>query len=241
MSLKAPGFWGCKLAAFILAAFFLLTYGLALHGMEPANLFPSLSCGEEHLIMSSLSRTQRSEITAYADKLLNLNIRNCATLKHARSSAVAALDLITPKGFIYIYDMPERFTTGVYNRTPKYHDGQYDVDMQLHRFLLTSPARTLDPRKASLFFIPMYMGYHLNTHWSFDKADRMPFADGVAHISGWLSDALSHIRTQWPYWNRTNGADHVAVFGYDNARCDAYAFLKEARKVVGELISIQVC
>lgn len=145
-----------------------------------------------------------------------------------------------PDGFIYVYDMPQRFTEDVFNRTAKYHDSQYDTDVHLHRFLLTSRVRTLDPEAASLFYIPMYLGYYLNTQWSFDKEDGAPFQEGVARASLWVSDGLDHVRTNWPFWNRTNGADHVAVFGYDNGRCDAYGFVKDARRTVGQLISIQV-
>ncbi|GAQ82765.1 Exostosin family protein [Klebsormidium nitens] len=144
-----------------------------------------------------------------------------------------------PDGFVYVYAMPKRFTDHVFNRTAAYHDTQYDTDVHLHRFLLTSRVRTLNPEAASLFYIPMYLGYYLNTQWSFEKEDGAPFKEGVAHASRFVSDALDHVRTSWPFWNRTNGADHVAVFGYDNGRCDAYGFLKDARREVGQLISIQ--
>ena len=35
----------------------------------------------------------------------------------------------------------------------------------LHRHLLSSPLRTLNPQQAQLFFIPAYLGRHFNWFW----------------------------------------------------------------------------
>ena len=35
----------------------------------------------------------------------------------------------------------------------------------LHKHLLSSPLRTLNPQQAQLFFIPVYLGRHFNWFW----------------------------------------------------------------------------
>lgn len=49
--------------------------------------------------------------------------------------------------------------------------------------------------------------------------------------------ALKHVRSQQPYWDRHNGADHFMVFSYDHGRCDMAVNI--GRKEWGQMFAVQ--
>ena len=69
---------------------------------------------------------------------------------------------------------------------------------------LNSAARTEDPYEANLFFIPAYTyGYSGNTN------------EGAQDEHLW--HVTNHVKAHWPFWNRTQGRDHIVVRGPGNA------------------------
>ena len=112
---------------------------------------------------------------------------------------------------IFVYDLPS-----VYNidqvrinslRPPKIWDPNcttnfYSAEISLHRYLLRSEYRTLDPDEADFFYVPAYSCCFLINHQPNNLTKT-----GVFHHK-----LLRYIRTSYPYFNRSDGRDHVWAF-----------------------------
>mmetsp|Transcript_26370 Transcript_26370/g.78295 ORF Transcript_26370/g.78295 Transcript_26370/m.78295 type:complete len:466 (-) Transcript_26370:911-2308(-) len=96
-------------------------------------------------------------------------------------------------GRIYVYEPP---TTLLWQPQVHLHHF-YGADMHFLSMLLPDEVvRTQDPWEASLFMIPTYtLRYGSNVAWT---------SGAATHV---LS-LIEHVRTAWPFWNRTDGADH---------------------------------
>ena len=46
------------------------------------------------------------------------------------------------------------------------HARRVAVDVKLHEYLLKSPQRQMDPDKASMFFVPVYLAKLFNWFWT---------------------------------------------------------------------------
>ena len=68
------------------------------------------------------------------------------------------------------------------------------------------PVRTLDPEAAEFFFVPIYPECHL-----FRESQRSG-KEALKNTNRWFRGALQILTHQLPYWNRTQGRDHVFVF-----------------------------
>ena len=70
------------------------------------------------------------------------------------------LPAAAPQLRIYIYDLPPQFNSwlAAHFRRPGRWDQSYlySLDAKLHRWLLRSPYRTLDPAQADYFLVPAY-------------------------------------------------------------------------------------
>ena len=112
---------------------------------------------------------------------------------------------------IYIYNLPS-----IYNREqlrlntvrpPKIWDPNctsnfYSAEVALHSYLINSTHQTIDPSQADLFYVPVYSCcFLINNH------PNNLTKTGVFH-----RHALDHIRTRYPYYNRSHGRDHVWTF-----------------------------
>lgn len=83
-----------------------------------------------------------------------------------------------------------------------YHTHQYSLFMLLFQRLLTSRYRTLDPDKASLFFIPYDLGMDASVRGS-DGALFQTNCPRLAQVQSMLSAS--------PYFSRRQGSDHFVV------------------------------
>jgi hypothetical protein len=79
----------------------------------------------------------------------------------------------------------------------------------MHRFLLTSAVRTLNPDEADWFYTPVYTTCDL-TPWGHPLTTKSPRM---------MRSAIQYISKRWPYWNRTEGADHFFVTPHDFGAC----------------------
>ena len=80
----------------------------------------------------------------------------------------------------------------------------------MHAMLLKSPLRTQDPEEAHLFYVPIYVGcylHHIGTN--FIKASTK------------IMKGVQWIQKTYPYWERTQGRDHVFTFTHDIGGCVA--------------------
>ncbi|EOD26608.1 hypothetical protein EMIHUDRAFT_205723 [Emiliania huxleyi CCMP1516] len=78
--------------------------------------------------------------------------------------------------------------------------------------------RTLDPKRASLFYVPLFLN------------QRVPWG---ADLNASMSRALQYIRTRHPWWNASSGRDHVwFVFG-ERQTCLVPPEIAKASIIVG--------
>lgn len=68
--------------------------------------------------------------------------------------------------FIYVYDLPSKFNKDGEQLETTWHSTQYDYDVFIHKYLAASPFRTLDPHKAHLFYLPLYLGRRFSHGWT---------------------------------------------------------------------------
>lgn len=118
---------------------------------------------------------------------------------------------------IFVYDLPPHFNEELLALYPECSPAATpslraddSLDVWLHEQLLVSPLRTTDASAADLFFVPVYLACYL--HHSGEDLMR-------AHQL--VLEALAHLRSSFPYWNRTGGADHVWAFSHDVGGCAA--------------------
>lgn len=107
---------------------------------------------------------------------------------------------------VYVYELPARMNVLALKAEPHwpfYEHGPADYRgfKAVHISLLRSPHRTADPAKADLFYVPTW---DLHGSW------------GNPEIY-WR--AFQYIRNVLPFWNRTQGADHVWTNTRDAGGC----------------------
>jgi hypothetical protein len=85
----------------------------------------------------------------------------------------------------------------------------------VHDFLLTSPVRTHNPEEADWFYTPVYTTCDL-------MPNGLPLPFKSPRI---MRSVISYISIHWPYWNRTEGADHFFVVPHDFGACFHYQVL----------------
>ncbi|KAF8066266.1 SULTR2 [Scenedesmus sp. PABB004] len=148
---------------------------------------------------------------------------------------------------IFVYDMPSRFVGRLLQYRPSKatcswrvwsknnytiptttdsdNAWRYPLESHLHELMLQSPHRTLDPGEADYFYVPVYAACFMEAvagwadapWWSVHS--RSTVKQGVAmHL-----DALDHIRSTYPHWNASGGADHIWLFAHDEGACWAPA------------------
>ena len=81
-----------------------------------------------------------------------------------------------------------------------------------HQYMLTSPVRTTNPEEADWFYMPVYLTCDLTP-----SGLPLPFRSPRM-----LRAAISLVSMRWPYWNRTEGADHFFITPHDFGACFHY-------------------
>ena len=100
---------------------------------------------------------------------------------------------------IFVYTLPARL---VDERAAQRRD-MYRTEWVLWQRVLRSPMRTLDPSEADLFYVPLLGASRFR-----NKVDWAAYAQHAQAV-------LRHVRSTFPFWNRTAGADHVWTWGHD--------------------------
>ena len=112
---------------------------------------------------------------------------------------------------IFVYELPSVFNEDQVTRNtlhpPKIWDPNctanfYSAEISMHRFLLKSEYRTADPEEADFFYIPAYSCCFL-----INNQPNNLTKTGIFHHK-----LFDHIRTTYPYFNRSEGRDHVWTF-----------------------------
>ena len=107
---------------------------------------------------------------------------------------------------IYVYDVPAEFGSAGF-ASPRHgpQGSLYWAERAFVDLLVRDDAvRTLDPHAADLFFVPL---------WAVELASNTGCAK--AHVDV----VIAHLRGRYPFWNRTDGADHVILLAGDKGAC----------------------
>ncbi|CAI5509728.1 unnamed protein product, partial [Closterium sp. Naga37s-1] len=127
------------------------------------------------------------------------------------------------KPFIFVYDLGGEFTSAVLKMAPSsWYSEAHDAERVLYEHLRASRARTWNPAQASLFYVPFFSAHFTALH-SHDP--RHDLQQAVTATSQKWQQLLTRVRTAYPYFNRSGGADHFSVLAGDHARCHALTFL----------------
>lgn len=112
---------------------------------------------------------------------------------------------------IYVYKLPTIFNEDQIrlnaHKPPKIRDPNctanfYSAEYSLHRFLLSSHYRTLDPWEADFFYVPAYSCcFLINNH-----------PNNLTKTAIFHQKLLRHIRNDYPYFNLSQGRDHIWAF-----------------------------
>jgi hypothetical protein len=150
---------------------------------------------------------------------------------------------------VYVYDLDPRYTTAQLqqrqerrkcttrvmdkNNETLFVDNLYGVETALHEMLLDSPHRTEDPELADFFFVPLYQFCFLSriqqpvpdhSHLRY-QTELGPSCGDITHVDATIAKLFTplmrHVMNDFPFWNRSGGADHLIPFLHDEGACYA--------------------
>lgn len=110
---------------------------------------------------------------------------------------------------IYIYELPSKYNTD-WLEDARCSNHLFASEVAIHRALLTSEVRTVDPWEADFFFVPVYVSCNFSTINGFPA---------IGHARGLIASAIEVISTEFPFWNRSLGSDHIFVASHDYGAC----------------------
>ena len=122
----------------------------------------------------------------------------------------------------------------------------YGAESLTHELLLASPHRTTDPSEADYFFLPVYCfcfvsrllapipKHHerLPTITPPGYPDEIGGGSTVLRATVLYQEAVDHVRRSYPFWNASNGADHIIPMFHDEGACYAPAVAANATFLV---------
>ncbi|KAK8934689.1 putative glucuronoxylan glucuronosyltransferase F8H [Platanthera zijinensis] len=110
---------------------------------------------------------------------------------------------------IYVYDLPPEFNAA-WLSNPRCASHLFAAEVAIHDALLHSSVRAVNHLDADYFFVPVYVSCDFSTINGFPS---------LRHARPLLSSAVDLISTNFPFWNRSNGFDHVFVASHDYGAC----------------------
>lgn len=113
---------------------------------------------------------------------------------------------------VFVYELPSKYNKKILQKDPRCLNHMFAAEIYMHRFLLSSPVRTLNPEEADWFYTPVYTTCDLTPNGL-----PLPFKSPRM-----MRSAIQLISSNWPYWNHTEGADHFFVVPHDFAACFHY-------------------
>ena len=153
----------------------------------------------------------------------------------------AQLDLLPPevrqhaerlKGRVYMYELPpslvrqnERWMWRQWGKSggvgcdPVYNRRIYAAQTHFDAHLMHDDVmRTLDPSKALLFYVPLFLNQRFT--WG-------------AYLHEPMRRAVAYVRAAYPYWNASNGRDHVFFIFGERQTCLVPSEILQAAIIVG--------
>lgn len=130
---------------------------------------------------------------------------------------------------VYVYDLPSRFNTQLIRashqspshiRDPYCDENFYSSEVHVHQFFLNSSVRTLNPENANFYYVPIYT--------TCDLINQQP--NDLQRTGRNFREAMQLIINRQPYWNRTDGRDHVFLFsqGFSARLAGDWTFVKNS-------------
>lgn len=110
---------------------------------------------------------------------------------------------------VYIYDLPSKYNNE-WLSNERCSNHLFASEVSIHKALLTSNIRTLNPLDADFFFVPVYVSCNFSTVNGFPA---------IGHARSLLASAVQLISSEFPFWNRSRGSDHVFVASHDYGAC----------------------
>ncbi|KAL2635574.1 hypothetical protein R1flu_007053 [Riccia fluitans] len=110
---------------------------------------------------------------------------------------------------IYVYELPSIFNSD-WLADSRCSSHLFAAEVVLHRVLLESPIRTINPDEADFFFVPIYVSCNFSPKNGFPS---------LAHAPAMIKDAVELISREAVYWNRSRGRDHIFVAAHDYGAC----------------------
>ncbi|BAT81636.1 hypothetical protein VIGAN_03140700 [Vigna angularis var. angularis] len=157
---------------------------------------------------SALSIRQVGPIVTYLSTKLNQN-----NLSHTQSSVGDVLE-DDPVGRlkVFVYELPSKYNKKILQKDLRCLNHMFAAEIIMHRFLLSSPVRTLNPEEADWFYTLVYATCDL-----IPNGLPLPFKSPRM-----MRSVIQLISSNWPYWNCTKGADHFFVVPHDFGACFHY-------------------
>lgn len=113
---------------------------------------------------------------------------------------------------VFVYQLPSKYNKKILQKDSRCLTHMFAAEIFMHRFLLSSPVRTLNPEEADWFYTPVYTTCDLTPNGL-----PLPFKSPRM-----MRSAIQLIASNWPYWNRSEGADHFFVVPHDFGACFHY-------------------
>lgn len=110
---------------------------------------------------------------------------------------------------VFVYDLPSKYNSD-WLSNERCSNHLFASEVAIHRALLNSDVRTLDPWEADFFFVPIYVSCNFSTINGFPA---------IGHARSLISSAVQLISWELPFWNRSRGSDHVFVASHDFGSC----------------------
>ena len=131
---------------------------------------------------------------------------------HTRSKHIVGNVLHDQKDVsVYVYNLPPKYNVLQVARShqqpapirdPYCDENFYSAEVTVHRGLLKSKARTRDPSKADFFYVPIYVTcFLINNH-----------PNNLTKTGMFFDEAMEYVINKYPYFNRSQGRDHVYTF-----------------------------
>jgi len=114
---------------------------------------------------------------------------------------------------VFVYELPSKYNKKILQKDPRCLTHMFAAEIFMHRFLLSSPVRTLNHDEADWFYTTVYTTCDLTPNGL-----PLPFKSPRM-----MRSAIQLISSNWPDWNRTEGADHfLYCLMIDFAACFHY-------------------
>ncbi|KAF8395273.1 hypothetical protein HHK36_019216 [Tetracentron sinense] len=134
---------------------------------------------------------------------------NSTVVQQPRSNEILSTRGLLNDLKIYIYELPSKYNSDwLSNQRCSNH--LFASEVAIHRALLGSDIRTFNPREADFFFVPVYVSCNFSTVNGFPA---------IGHARSLLASAVQLISSEMPFWNRSEGSDHVFVASHDFGAC----------------------